>query len=485
MEMRVSACGINMADGLHHLNTETISRNLSVMKCAYVLILLLGGEIASGYDPTWESLDKRPLPVWYDDAKIGIFIVWGVYSVPSFGSEWFWEFWQGSHEKDYVDFMAKNYPPGFTYPNFASQFSAEFYNPEDWVSVFNASGARYIVLTTKHHDGYTLWPSEFSWNWNSMDVGPKRDLVGDLAKSLRAKAPHIHLGLYHSLYEWFNPLYIKDKMNNYTTDDFVTRKTLPELFELVNDYNPDVIWSDGDWETDDVYWNATGFLAWLFSDSSVKDTVVVNDRWGKDTRCKHGSYYTCKDRYNPGVLQPHKWENCMTLDRKSWGYRRNAPVTDYLSISELLTEVVTTVSCGGNILINIGPAHDGILPAIMEERLRQLGSWLDINGEAIYKSKPWAHQNDTTTSGVWFTSKNSTVYAMILNWPKGGILNLGSVSATPQTKVKMLGYNEEDPSNSLEILPVSPTGMQITFPDMSDVRSLWAWVLVMSGVTPT
>ncbi|KAK7085025.1 Tissue alpha-L-fucosidase [Halocaridina rubra] len=446
------------------------------------LLLFIGGT-DSRYDPTWESLDTRPLPDWYDGAKIGIFIVWGLYSVPAFGSEWFWQFWQGSHSQEYVEFMKENYPPSFTYADFASQFTADFYDPEEWVSVFNASGAQYIVLTTKHHEGYTLWPSNYSWNWNSMDVGPKRDLVGDLAKALKEKTPHIHLGLYHSLFEWFHPLYLKDKAGNFTTNSFVMTKTLPELYELVNVYHPDVIWSDGDWEAKDVYWNSTGYLAWLFNDSPVKDTVVVNDRWGQGVTCHHGSYYTCQDRYNPGVLQPHKWENCMTLDRKSWGYRRNAPVSDYLSIHDLLTEVASTVSCGGNILINIGPSKDGLLPAIMEERLRQLGSWLEINGEAIYNSKPWTHQNDSSTSGVWFTTKNNYVYSIVLNWPKGGVLTLGSVSSTPQTQVTMLGYHQGKRLIPLQVSS-EKNGMQVSFPPMADVKSQWAWVLVMSQVNP-
>ncbi|XP_068222954.1 alpha-L-fucosidase-like [Palaemon carinicauda] len=453
------------------------------MQWVVYLVLLIPAAVHAGYSPDWASLDTRPLPEWYDSVKIGIFIHWGVFSVPSFGGEWFWENWQGSHSEKYVEFMEKNYRPGFTYAEFATQFTCEFYKPEQWADIFNASGARYIVLTSKHHEGYTNWPSKYSWNWNSMDVGPKRDLVGDLAKAIKKRAPHIHFGLYHSLYEWFNPLYLQDKSNSFQTNDFVTRKTMPELLELVEQYHPEVIWSDGDWEAKDTYWNATGFLAWLFNDSPVKDTVVVNDRWGQGIPCHHGSYYTCTDRYNPGVLQPHKWENCMTLDKSSWGYRRNARVADYLTINELLTEVAMTISCGGNILINVGPTHYGIIPPIMEERLRELGSWLDINGEAIYDSKPWVHQNDSLTSGVWFTSKDDMVYSIVLQWPRKGLLSLGSVSATPQTHVSMLGYNDNRIEKKVQF-KMAKGGMQVAFPDMSEVKSQWAWVLVMTGVTP-
>ncbi len=188
------------------------------------------------YKPTWESLATRPLPQWFDESKIGIFIHWGVFSVPSFGNEWFWKSWHDKEPK-YVDFMTKNYPPGFTYADFAPKFTAEFYEPDKWAEIFKASGAKYVVLTSKHHEGFTLWPSKVSFNWNAMDVGPKRDLLGielyfcirfntfflitgDLAKSVRNKTD-LHFGVYHSLLEWFNPLMEEDVKNGNKTHYFV------------------------------------------------------------------------------------------------------------------------------------------------------------------------------------------------------------------------------------------------------------------------
>jgi len=160
------------------------------------------------YQPTWESLDKRPLPSWYDEAKFGIFIHWGVFSVPSYVSEWFWWYWKGIKRPDVVDFMNKNYPPQFTYADFAKEFTAEFFDADQWADLFKDSGAQYIVLTSKHHEGFTNWPSEVSWNWNSMDVGPHRDLVGELADAIKNHTS-LHFGLYHSLFEWFHPKYIQ------------------------------------------------------------------------------------------------------------------------------------------------------------------------------------------------------------------------------------------------------------------------------------
>jgi len=435
------------------------------------------------YTSDWNSLDSRPLPSWYDEAKIGIFIHWGVFSVPSYGSEWFWQNWQGYFNPNYIAFMKKNYRPGFSYPEFGPMFTAEFFDPVQWADLFKSSGAKYIVLTSKHHEGYTLWPSKYSWNWNAGDVGPKRDLVGDLALAIRSKTD-LKFGLYHSLYEWFHPLYLQDKKNKFKTQDFVRTKTVPELYEIVNKYKPSVVWSDGDWEPTDKYWNSTDFISWLYNDSPVKDEVVVNDRWGSGVLCKHGDFYTCSDRFNPGTLQTHKWENCFTIDKHSWGYRRNAVLSDFFSTSELLKETVKTISCGGNMLLNVGPTHYGQIPPIYEERLRDMGRWLDVNGEAIYSSSPWTHQNDTVTPDVWYTMGKSgdgyisvnPVYANVLFWPEDNIVQLNSPIAGPVTHLSFLGYN-----GTVE-WSTTPAGIEITFPPKGKTSNDWAWVIRMDNL---
>jgi len=442
---------------------------------------LLAGHISAQYSPTWDSLDAHPLPQWYDEAKIGIFLHWGVFSVPGFESEWFWYQWQ-SRDKSVMDFMAKNYPPDFTYADFAPMFRAEFFDPDRWANIFAAAGARYIVLTSKHHEGFTNWPSKVSFNWNSMDVGPKRDLVGDLAKAVKAKG-NIHFGLYHSMMDWFHPLYLQDKASGWKSNKFPMVKALPELIEIVTAYEPEVIWSDGDWEAPDTYWNSTDFIAWLYNESPVKDTVVTNDRWGANIPCHHGGYYTCSDRFNPGVLQKHKWENCMTLDRYSWGYRRNAAFADYLSMEELLSTLTSTISCGGNLLINVGPTADGIIAPLFEERLTQLGQWLAVNGEAVYASKPWTAQNDTITKGIWYTKKttgtDTAVYAFILSWPKGDILTLGAVTTTPQTSITLLGHPG---AFGFKTRPTGGTDIAIPPIPEDQMPCKWAWVLKMTNL---
>lgn len=166
-------------------------------------------------------------------------------------------------------------------------------------------------------------------------------------------------------------------------------------------YEPAVVWSDGENEAPDTYWGSEDFLAWLYNDSPVKEIVVTNDRWGSDTRGKHGGFWNGNDRYNPGVLVPHKWENAFTIDKPAWTYRREARLSDIMTPEELINEIVVTVSCGGNALVNVGPTREGTIPIIIEERLSQMGEWLEINGEAIYNSIPWTYQNDTLTEGVW------------------------------------------------------------------------------------
>ncbi|XP_061480014.1 plasma alpha-L-fucosidase isoform X1 [Rhineura floridana] len=452
----------------------------------WLLLLLLFSHVpsqgsAARYEPTWESLDSRPLPAWFDEVKFGIFIHWGVFSVPSFGSEWFWWYWQKEKRDPYVQFMKTNYPPGFSYEDFAPLFTAEFFDANRWADVLKASGAKYVVLTAKHHEGFTLWGSKYSWAWNAVDVGPKRDIVAELASSIRNRTG-LHFGLYHSLFEWFNPLFLDDASSIFIKKQFPSAKSLPELYEIVNKYHPEILWSDGDGKAPDTYWNSTGFLAWLYNHSPVRDIVVTNDRWGAGCVCKHGGYYTCADRYNPGHLLHHKWENCMTVDKQSWGYRRNAQLSDYLTIEELVKQLVETVSCGGNLLMNIGPTHDGRIPVIFEERLNQIGSWLAINGEAIFSTKPWRAQNDSATPGVWYTfkPKDDILYAIFLNWPSSGTLVLGEPKGfTGKTEVNLIGYAEPLPWASL-----GEKGMMVVVPQLpfTIFPYQWGWTLQLTNV---
>ncbi|CAF3810942.1 unnamed protein product [Rotaria sordida] len=462
------------------MNSFTRAIFIAVVCCSFVPFT------KEQYTPDWTSLDSRPLPAWYDESKIGIFIHWGVFSVPSISSEWMWWSWKGNDpSSEVVAFINKNYPPDWTYADFAAQFHAEFYNPNEWADIFAASGAKYIVFTSKHHEGFTMWPSKYSFNWNAMDVGPKRDLLGDLANAIRNRT-NLVFGLYHSMFEWFHPLFLEDKQNGFKTQLFPDMKTLPELKEIVESYKPSVVFSDGDWDAPDTYWNSTGFLAWLYNESPVKDTVVVNDRWGTGMECHHGGYYTCGDRYNPGHLLTHKWENCFTIDKHSWGFLRTSNVDDYLTIQEILGQVIITVSTGGNVLINVGPTSYGKIAPIYEERLRQMGAWLKVNGEGIYSSIPWKYQNDTTNPHIWYTSSkdNQTVYASLLVWPNNTTeILLGAPVSSSNTTVTLLGSNV-GPLNWRSASESGGIIIDVSNIEAYSLASDWAWIFKLQNITP-
>uniref|UniRef100_A0A8C1VLW3 Tissue alpha-L-fucosidase n=1 Tax=Cyprinus carpio TaxID=7962 RepID=A0A8C1VLW3_CYPCA len=373
----------------------------------FLCLLSCAASFGTRYTPDWDSLDSRPLPEWYDEVKFGIFVHWGVFSVPAFGSEWFWWYWKIALKPEYILFMVKNYPLGFRYADFAPDFHAQFFDPDEWADIFEASGAKYVVLTSKHHEGFTNWGSPTSWNWNSVDNGPHRDLVADLGAAIRNRS--LHYGLYHSLYEWFNPIYLKDKQSGFKTQEFVEKKAMPELYDLVNRYKPDLIWSDGDWEAPDTYWNSTGFLAWLYNDSPVKDMVYV-------------------------------------------------------------------VALGGNYLLNVGPKADGMIPPVFEERLRGIGAWLKVNGEAIYATKPWRVQAENATVPVWYTSKSSTVYAIFTSNPMQNTFKLLTPKTSHNTVVTLLGNPEP-----LKWAPLQTSGLIVLLPDLPFTPAE-AWTLQLDEV---
>jgi len=347
---------------------------------------------------------------------------------------------------------------------------AELFDPSYWAKIFRRSCARYVVLTSKHHEGFTNWRSAQSWNWNSVDIGPHIDIVAAVGNAVRKEG--LHFGLYHSLFEWFNPLYLADKVDNTTI--YVETVLKPQLHDIVNSYLPDVVWSDGDWEMNDTYWNSTEFLAWLYNESPVKDTVVVNDRWGSGDSCKHGGYYTCDDRFNPGKLMTHKWENCFTIDAYSWGYRRNMELSDVLSINDLLQQFVSTIAFGGNFLLNVGPRAEGTLDDIFVERLTQIGDWMNVNGEAIYSTTPWRAQNESTYA--YYTTNGGYVYCIVVVWPSNGQVVLTAPVAGTGAFIEMLGFGKVPFSSQNNTVVVDLTGIP-----HSQLPSSHAWTLKLQN----
>lgn len=385
------------------------------------------------YAPTWESIDSRPVPQWFTDAKFGIFIHWGVYSVPSWApvgnefsvyskyAEWYWQRLVNDTTnvgRAFRDFHLKTYGLNTKYQDFAPLFKAELFNPERWADLFAQSGAKYVVLTSKHHEGFALWPSKEAWNWNAYDVGPHRDLAGDLSNAVKAKG--LRMGFYYSLYEWFNPLYHAD------VKAYVAGHMLPQMKDLVQTYRPDIFWTDGEWEHPSETWRSTEFLAWLYNESAVKNDVVVNDRWGKETRGKHGGYYTTEydligNANSKEAKIQHPWEECRGIGG-SFGYNRNESLPDYESSANLIHVLVEKVARSGNLLLDIGPAADGTIPVIMQQRLLDMGRWLKVNGDAIYGTTAWTKapllKKDAT---IFFTQKGTNLYVISTAFPTGDI----------------------------------------------------------------
>ena len=454
----------------------------------FVMIFCFGSALlseAKSYKPDWKSLDNRPIPDWFQDAKFGIFIHWGVYSVPSFAptkdvgiyaryAEWYWRRSTNQNEEGYAQFREfhdRVFGKDTHYQDFAPQFKAEMYDPAQWADVFKKAGARYVVLTSKHHDGFCLWPSRESWNWNAVDVGPHRDLAGDLSKAV--KDAGLDMGFYYSLYEWYNPLYHAD------VDRYINETMWPQLKDLVNRYEPAVVWTDGEWDYPSERWKSEEFLAWLYNESPVKEYVAVNDRWGKETRSKHGGYYTTEyglvhDAENAGESISHPWEECRGIGH-SFGYNRAETLKDYSSSKKLIHMLAGLVSKGGNLLLDIGPTADGRIPVIMEERLLQIGAWLEVNGEAIYGTRSWKVFQENET--VLYTSKGKDVYAICLEWP-GPELLLKQPKTSSKTQVTLLG------SENLLSWTKSGDGVTIQIPEtlLKEMAGSHAWVVKMSDV---
>lgn len=426
-------------------------RSVFLRLSLYMTLLIFAtayGYAQKKYTADWPSLDARPIPQWFNDAKLGIFIHWGVYSVPAWApvgkeyatyskySEWYWNRLvtdSSNVGKAFRQYHNAAYGPNTKYQDFAPQFKAELFDPAQWAEIIKQSGAKYVVLTSKHHDGFTLWPSAQSWNWNAADVGPHRDLAGELSAAVKEKG--LHMGFYYSLYEWFNPLY-KTDVNKYVSDHMI-----PQLKDLVQRYEPEVIWPDGEWEHPSATWKSTEFLAWLYNESAVKNSVVVNDRWGKETRGKHGGYYTTEYDivHNEDATKKkfdHPWEECRGIGG-SFGYNRNENLADYETSDALIHMLIQKVSRGGNLLLDIGPAADGTIPVIMQQRLADLGAWLKTNGEAIYGTTA---ADMEPGDGVYFTRKGKDVFVFITK-PQGNTLEINLPDAP--AKVTWLGSDKK------------------------------------------
>lgn len=392
------------------------------------------------YENNWQSLNSRPVPEWFGDAKFGIFIHFGLYSVPAFTAEgqyaeWYMIHLQDEGQKAVRDFHKRTYGENFKYEDFVSGFKCELFDADKWAKLFEDSGAKYINITSKHHDGFCLWKTDYAWNWNSVDVGPHIDFLAELKRAL-AKTD-VKFGVYHSVYEWFHPLYKKDP------EEYAVKHLIPMLKELITKYEPATLFTDGEWDHESSVWHSTEFLQWLYNESPVKDTIVPNDRWGKETRGRLGGNFTTEygtidaGRSIDDVELDRPFEECRGIGR-SFGLNRIEGTNDYLSAKELLETLCSLVSKGGNFLLNVGPAADGTIPVIMEERLLQMGKWLKVNGEAIYATRVYTKNK---TDGVYYTQSKdgSKIYAILNSFPFGDV-TLTEVPYSPDLKARLFAH---------------------------------------------
>jgi len=499
------------------------------------------------YEPTWESLDQRETPSWYGEAKFGIFIHWGLYSVPAWApkgeyAEWYWHSKDNQvgkkikRQKATQAFHNRVYGEDFKYEDFRPLFTASMFDPKHWAKVFKQSGAKYVVLTSKHHDGYCLWPSQeatdsFGMKWNSVDSGPGKDLVGELTDAVRAEGG-VKMGLYYSIWDWFNPLWTekmqatlqkgagadpdgKDLTEEQKAegaayeeslkglDNYVKQVMHPQLNELVEKYQPALLFSDGDWWMGYEKWQTLPFLAHLFNEAPNKDEVIINDRWGR-VRKQHGDYYTTE--YGSGFDDPNiLWEENRGIGH-SFGYNKNETLADYNSREEILFLLVDIVSRGGNFLLDVGPTADGRIPVIMEQRLKEVGDWMAVNGEAIYGSKRWKKvaqwgkgeipiskrggyktgfsitqltlkpKKGQAVKEAWYTHKGDVLYAHLPVWPDGNSITLQDVTGV--TAVELLGAN-----HSIEMISTEGTvTIDLSNVNPTKISSGAPYVIKLTGV---
>ncbi len=424
------------------------------------------------YDPTWLSLRTHSIPKWYDDAKFGIFIHWGLYSVPGWATptgelgavaedQWFmnnpYAEWylnslriKGSPTwKHHVDKYGEN----FDYYKFADMWKAERWDPKEWVNLLKKAGAKYVIPTTKHHDGFCLWPSKHT-DFNAAEMGPKKDLIGELAKAVKDEG--LKFGVYYSgVLDWRftkEPIkHSKDLMyirpQTYQYSDYAYN----QFMELIDLYSPDVLWNDIGWPH-----KGQEDLKYLFAYFYNKNPDgLVNDRWDID----YWDFRTAEYQANyPGDVPPYKWEFCRGLGF-SFGYNQMESAEHVISIEKLIYTLIDVVSKNGNLLLNIGPKADGTIPEIQTERLLGIGKWLEKNGEAIYGTRPWIKAKGKANDGleVRFTKKDNFLYVIILGIPKSEKIVLESLSVDKNSTITFLNkeehlkYHQEGENLSVDI----------------------------------
>jgi len=436
-------------------------RRRSLAVCALFAPLLVPPDLqaqqSSHYEPTLESLNKHSLPRWYASAKLGIFIHWGLYSVPGWAplvhpehdftsqdyithnpyAEWYLNSMRlaGSPTQAY---HREHYGADYDYYSFAPLFDKEIqkWDPDAWAKTLHDAGAKYVVLTTKHHDGFTLWPSSTPNPTLAADrQHASRDLVGELTAAIRKQG--LRMGLYYSGgYDWtFVPGPIREAA------DYQKVKPQSEAYgkyvdahmrELIERYHPAVLWNDIDYPKSG---HPLEIMAEYYN--TIPDGVI-DDRFG----VKHSDFKSPEYQTLDKISQA-KWEECRGLGR-SFGYNRAEGEAETIAPDELIHLLVDIVSKNGNLLLDVGPEADGTIPPVQMSRLQALGAWLRQNGDAIYGTHPWKRAEGETIEGIHvrFTQRGPATYAILLGEPKATTITLKSLSPKAGAQISLLGSDK-------------------------------------------
>ena len=400
------------------------------------------------YEPTWESLKAYTIPEWYIDAKFGIFIHWGVYAVPAFGNEWYPRqmYMEGTAEFAH---HVETYGPQskFGYKDFIPMFKAEKYDPAHWDDLFAKAGARFVVPVAEHHDGFAMYNSQLS-EWTAMKMGPKRDLIGELAAAVRERGMVFGASTHREEHWWFlnggmkfesdvqDPEYADfygpAAPDGTEPDAVYLEDWLKRTCELVDLYRPQIVWFD--------WWiNTPAFAPYLARFAAYYYNRGV--QWGlgvainyKEKAYPDGTAVLDLERGQLADIRPLLWQNDTSVIKNSWGYVEDR---DYKTAEAILGDLIDVVSKNGALLLNIGPRADGTIPEEEEAILLEIGRWLALNGEAIYETRPWkvfgegptvveeGGFTDTkraafVTGDVRFTTRGDFLYALLLAWPENG-----------------------------------------------------------------
>ena len=438
------------------------------------------------FEPTKESIQSHEVPQWYKDAKFGIFIHWGLFSIPGWApgmeagesianmsgmdlghqmkyhpyAEWYLNSSriEGSPTQEYHQ---KTYGKDFNYFDFYKEFQKESdkMDPQAWASFFEQAGAKYVVLVTKHHDGYTLWPSRHK-NPMMPDYQSRRDLVGELTDAVRAH--NMKMGLYYSgIFDWTFKKQPMDSIENwvdhYVASDEYARYSEAQTRELIERYHPSILWND-------MGYPAQADLPSLFADylNTVEDGVIDN-RWmqvsekdrqaysaeirqalaegkGIPAPSEYGDYVT-PEYAKELTYSPQKWELCRGIG-VSFGYNKNENPANFMTAKDIIWCLIDVTSKNGNLLLNVGPMPDGTIQPEQMRPLLETGAWLQQNGEAIYGTtcRP-DKQTDRTTDGkeVRYTCKGDTLYAIVMDENPGQTVSIPGLSVPEGKTVKLLG----------------------------------------------